>query len=74
MTEVEVHITGAPLSIDEVCGIARRGDRVAISDHAKSRISESRKVVDDAADGADPVYGINTAWHQHRRLRSSGTF
>jgi len=57
------------LTLGDVVGVARNGWRVKIGDAARAAATRARSVVEAAADGADPVYGINTGFgslSQHR--------
>ncbi|MDP7575284.1 MAG: aromatic amino acid lyase, partial [Phycisphaerales bacterium] len=62
-------LTGGPLSIDDVTQVARTGRRVELGSEAAAAVTVARSIVDAAADGVDPVYGINTGFgslSQHR--------
>ncbi|HCA38643.1 MAG TPA: histidine ammonia-lyase [Phycisphaerales bacterium] len=62
-------LTGGPLSIDDVTQVARTGRRVELGSEAAVAVTVARSIVDAAADGVDPVYGINTGFgslSQHR--------
>ena len=58
-----------PLTIRDVAEVARHGRRVEITDDAVHAVSNARACVEEAAEGPDPVYGINTGFgslSQHR--------
>src|SRR5262245_2519321 len=55
-----VTIGDAPLACADVAAIARRGAKVRLSDAARRRLADARVIVDRLADGAAPVYGLNT--------------
>ncbi|MDP7070883.1 MAG: histidine ammonia-lyase [Phycisphaerales bacterium] len=64
-----VTLNAAAVTIEDVVGVARHGWRVKIDPPARTAAEHARRVVDDAAGGADPVYGINTGFgslSQHR--------
>ncbi|MCH2140502.1 MAG: histidine ammonia-lyase [Phycisphaerales bacterium] len=69
MPDQELNITGAPLTLQQVCGIAREHVRVRLDDQALASIQTARSVVDDAAEGVDPIYGINTGFGSLSRHR-----
>ncbi len=62
-------ITGDPLAIEDVTEVARGGRHVSISDEAHAAVASARTLVDAAADGADPVYGVNTGFGSLSRHR-----
>jgi len=56
---------GRPLSIRDLCEVARRRRPVALCDDARARVIASRKAIDaiaDAGDRAPFVYGVNTGF------------
>jgi histidine ammonia-lyase len=55
-------LDGSSLTIDQLLAIADRGERVALSDAARDRVSASRAVVERRARGVEPAYGINTGF------------
>lgn len=62
-------LTGGPLTIAEVVSVARDGVRVELGVDAADAVAAARRIVEAAADGVDPVYGINTGFgslSQHR--------
>lgn len=62
-------LDGSPLALEDLDRIARRGAKVALSTEAKRRMEASRAVVERAAAGASPVYGINTGFGSLARVR-----
>jgi histidine ammonia-lyase len=69
MTPVE--LTGAPLTIDAVEGVARRGGQVAINPDVLTRLAEARGFIDLALTDQLPHYGINTGFGSLSRKRIS---
>ncbi len=69
-----VELDGAGVTIPQVVAVARRGERVRLSETAVQRMTASRGIVERLADG-DPAYGVstgfgalaNTAIPPHRR-------
>ncbi len=57
------------MTIHDVVGVARYGWRVKIDGTAREAASNARSVVDSAAGGVDPVYGINTGFGSLSRHR-----
>ena len=55
-----VMLTGSDLTADEVCRVARDGERVELAPDAVSHMSESRAVVEAALQRGAPVYGLTT--------------
>lgn len=56
----QVVVTGEDLTIDEVIAVARHAAPVSLSDSARARVNQARKVVDAVAESAEQVYGLNT--------------
>ncbi len=69
MTGTPLLITGESLAIEDVADVARGGRHVAVAGEAIESVAAARALVDDAADGADPVYGINTGFGSLSRHR-----
>jgi histidine ammonia-lyase len=65
----ELILTGGPLAIEEVVEVARGGRPVSLCPAAAARVAAGRAIVDAAADGVDPVYGINTGFGSLSRHR-----
>ncbi len=55
-------LNGAPLSLEEVVGVAKGEIEVKLSDSARERMSDSRRVVEGIVSRGDTVYGINTGF------------
>ena len=55
-------LDGSTLTIEQLLGIADRGEPVALTDAARDRVRASRAVVDRRAGGDEPAYGINTGF------------
>ena len=62
-------LTGEPLSIEDVVEVARGGRPVSLSPASAESVADGRAIVDAAADGVDPVYGINTGFGSLSRHR-----
>lgn len=58
-----VHLTGAPLSIDEVVRVARHDLKVDVDgDAIEARMRPARDLVERLVDSGDVAYGINTGF------------
>ncbi len=55
-------LNGAPLSLDEIANVAEGEVEVRLSDSARERMSDSRRVVEEIIAGGETVYGINTGF------------
>ncbi len=55
-----VTISGKDLTIEDIDLVARHGTTVKLSDEALERMKLARSVVDDYANRAEPIYGLNT--------------
>jgi histidine ammonia-lyase len=55
-----VVLTGSSLTLDQLVGVARKGDRVQLDTGAIERMKRSRAVVERAQSGEAPVYGLTT--------------
>ena len=55
-----VSLSGHDLTIEEVCAVARRNERVEITEAALDAMRRSRAVVERLAAGDAPVYAVNT--------------
>jgi histidine ammonia-lyase len=58
---VTVHLDGPGVTIDDVLAVARRDERVELTEAAIERMARSRAIVDELAEG-DPKYGISTGF------------
>ena len=56
-----VELDGAGVTVEDVVAVARRGERVRLSEAALERMARSRTVVEELAEG-EPVYGISTGF------------
>ena len=57
-----LQLSGQPLTLAEIATIASGAERVEIAPAAIARMEASEGVVRQAADGHEPVYGINTGF------------
>ena len=53
---------GATLSLADLLAVVDDGASVGLTDDARARVAASRAVVDAAAAGTEPVYGVNTGF------------
>ena len=56
-----VELDGAGVTVSDVVAVARRGEKVRLSDGAMARLRAARRIVESLAEG-DPVYGISTGF------------
>ena len=56
-----VLLEGPGVTVADVVGVARRGERVRLTDGAMKRMRAARSIVERLAEG-DPVYGITTGF------------
>jgi histidine ammonia-lyase len=59
---VAVELTGTGLTVDEVIGVARGGERVELSDQARGTMERSAAVVARLTEREEPVYGVSTGF------------
>ncbi len=64
-----VTLDGRSLTLADVVAVARDAARVAVAGEAVKRAARSRKVVERAAAGDAPVYGINTGFGKLAHVR-----
>lgn len=64
-----VTLDGRSLTLADVVAVARDAARVAVAGEAVKRTERSRKVVERAAAGDAPVYGINTGFGKLAHVR-----
>ena len=57
----QVRVGDGAITIEQLCAVARDRREVVLTDAARERVSRARAVVERAAQGATPVYGVNTA-------------
>ncbi|HXC94355.1 MAG TPA: histidine ammonia-lyase [Edaphobacter sp.] len=55
-----ISLDGSSLTLENVVAVAERNEPVQIAPTALLRMQDSRRKVDDAIDGAAPVYALNT--------------
>jgi histidine ammonia-lyase len=58
----EILLDGASLTVEQVVAVVRQSTPVTIDPKARTRLAESRKVVEAAAASDRAVYGINTGF------------
>ncbi len=64
-----VLLDGNSLTIDQIVAVADRFEPVELTDAARRRIERARAVVDAAAGGDAPVYGVNTGFGSFAEVR-----
>lgn len=69
MTTDPLVLTGRPLRPEDVRDVARDRRRVELGSEAVQAIASARAVVDAAAEGTDPIYGLNTGFGSLSRHR-----
>ncbi len=57
-----IYLDGETLTLEQLLAVADDGEKVALSDIARTRVQASRAVVDRRARGSEPAYGINTGF------------
>src|SRR5450759_5460090 len=57
-----VTLGGAGLSVGQVVGVARHGEKLALAAAARTRMERSRTLVGRAAASREPVYGVSTGF------------
>jgi histidine ammonia-lyase len=57
-----VELTGQPLPLTEIAGVAYRGATIEVASSARSRIQASRQVIDDIVVHGGVVYGVSTGF------------
>jgi histidine ammonia-lyase len=62
-------LDGVSLTLDRLLAIAERGEPVGLAPDAAARVRASRAVVDRAARGEEPAYGINTGFGSFAEVR-----
>jgi histidine ammonia-lyase len=62
-------LDGDHLSLAQLVAIADDGEQVAIAPEARGRVAAARAVVDAAAEGDAPVYGVNTGFGSFAETR-----
>ncbi|MHC5024391.1 MAG: histidine ammonia-lyase [Planctomycetota bacterium] len=69
MTREPLALDGGPLTLADVESVARLGRPVRLAEDARRGIDSARAVVDAAADGNAPVYGVNTGFGSLAQVR-----
>src|SRR5438270_9167121 len=64
-----LRIDGDSLTIADVVNVARRDAPVALDRAAEQLVRAAAKVVADAAEGSEPVYGVNTGFGDLSQVR-----
>ncbi|MDF1538679.1 MAG: histidine ammonia-lyase [Candidatus Thorarchaeota archaeon] len=59
---VVVSIDGESLTIEDVIKVARHGEKVVLDDTTRTKIQNSRAVIERALDEGRTVYGVNTGF------------
>ena len=62
-------LIGEPLAVEDVVQVARHGRVVLCCGEAATTVTAARGIVDAAAGGPDPVYGVNTGFGSLSRHR-----
>jgi histidine ammonia-lyase len=57
-----VELTGQPLSLTEIAGVAYGGAKIEVASSARARIQASRQVIDDIVAHGGVVYGVSTGF------------
>jgi histidine ammonia-lyase len=57
-----MELTGQPLSLTEIAGVAYGGAAIEVASSARARIEASRKVIDDIVAHGGVVYGVSTGF------------
>jgi histidine ammonia-lyase len=68
---MSVVLSGEPLSIDDVVAVARDGVAVDIAGGVAARMAPARRVVEQAVEAGDVVYGITTGFGALANVRIS---
>jgi histidine ammonia-lyase len=70
----DVILGDAPLTLEDLVGVARRGARVGVGDRAMEAMRRAREVIDRVVAGGDQapaVYGVNTGFGALAEVRIS---
>ena len=66
-----VILGGSSLTLEELERVARGNESVELSDAARFSIRESRRRLEKAASGSQPVYGVNTGFGDFSEIKIS---
>ncbi|HSR03313.1 MAG TPA: aromatic amino acid lyase, partial [Proteiniclasticum sp.] len=64
-----VTIENGELTIEDVIKVARENESLTLSEKTRSRIIESRKMLEKAAEGSNAVYGVNTGFGKFSEVK-----
>jgi histidine ammonia-lyase len=57
-----IQLRGQRLTLDQIATVANGGEQVALADEARTRVEQSRRVVEEIVADNRAVYGINTGF------------
>jgi histidine ammonia-lyase len=66
-----IELTGESVTIDQVCVVARRREKVALNSAAKKKMQISRDYIEKRIAGGEVMYGINTGFGAFSSVRIS---
>jgi len=66
-----VILGGSSITLEELERVARGNESVELSDAARFSIRESRRRLEKAASGSQPVYGVNTGFGDFSEIKIS---
>jgi histidine ammonia-lyase len=69
---VTVVLTGSDLTIEEVVGVARGGERVELAPSALERMRAARAVVEEVVERGEEIYGFTTGVGMRKRFAVEG--
>jgi histidine ammonia-lyase len=64
-----LELSGQKLSLEQIVGVARGAEHVALSPLARERMLESRRVVEQITESGRVVYGVNTGFGKLADIR-----
>jgi histidine ammonia-lyase len=64
-----LELSGQKLSLEQIVGVARGAEHVALSAEARERVLESRRVVEQITESGRVVYGVNTGFGKLADIR-----
>jgi histidine ammonia-lyase len=64
-----LELSGQKLSLEQIVGVARGTEHVALSPLARERVLESRRVVEQITESGRVVYGVNTGFGKLADIR-----